>query len=331
MYRFNRSLAGGTFDRFHLGHQKLLQTAFEQSENVIIGIATGKLFQKKSYAYLIESFTIRKQSVANFLKKSGLIDRSELVPIYDFYGTSLTDKNFDAIFITESNRENVEKINEKRQEKKFVPLEIVIVSYMFGNDGEVISSERIRQGFIDREGNAYMQLFSRKKIFTLPENERAAFRNPLGNIYSDSKDAVLTIDKNVFVIAIGDIVSASLAQISRQAVISIVDGKTRRHALEKNSFSVFGQTKKLHTQNPPGTIAQQAVNTLQKALKNYQITQQKQLVVVSGEEDLLAVPAILLSELNAVVVYGQFDKGVVVLEVTEQNKKIVKNLFEKLQ
>jgi len=42
---------------------------------------------------------------------------------------------------------------------------------------------------------------------------------------------------------------------------------------------------------------------------------------VTGEEDLLALPAIVLAPLGSVVLYGQYDKGVVINEVTEELKK----------
>src|SRR5581483_7834853 len=141
--KFKNAIVGGTFDRFHLGHQKLLTTAFDQSEKVIIGVATDELFANKIFAELIEDFKSRRQSVMDFLERKDLAGRFEIVPIHDFYGTSLTDSNLGAIFITESNKENVLKINEERQKKEFKPLEIVIVPYVLGNDREVISSERI--------------------------------------------------------------------------------------------------------------------------------------------------------------------------------------------
>lgn len=324
--KFNRSLVGGTFDRFHVGHRKLLMTAFEQSEKVIIGIATDALFKNKSFAHLIEDYKKREKSVTDFLAKAGLEDRFVIEPIHDFYGTSLTDKNLDAIFITVSNKENVQKINAERKKKEFKPLEIISVPYVLGDDDEIVSSERIRMGEIDREGNSYKKVFISQEEFHLPEKVREELRQPVGPIEKDVKDVIRNQD--MLLITVGDIVSQSFAVAGRQADISIIDGKTRREIVQKDSFSI-PQTQRHEAQNPAGIITKSAVDVLQNALNEFIATHKKQLVVVSGEEDLLAIPAIMLSPLQSVVIYGQFDEGIVVVKVTEQNKKRVLDLFRK--
>jgi pantetheine-phosphate adenylyltransferase len=330
-YKFHRSLVGGTFDRFHLGHRKLLTTAFEQSEQVIIGITTDELFNDKSFAQLIEAYKIREQSVRDFLSEKSLQDRFEIVPIHDFYGTSLTDKNLDAIFITESNKENVLKMNEEREKVGFKKLEIVIVPYVLGTNNKVISSERIRKGEIDREGNSYAQLFATQEVFILPESAREDLRHPIGNIEKDMQTVVDRFDKETIIIAVGDIVAESLAKIDRTAAVSVIDGRTRRTVLPKRVMDLFGGSITHQTENPAGTITKKGTTTLKKAISNFETTHKNQLIIVSGEEDLLAIPAILFSPLQSVVLYGQFDKGVVIVEVSEQNKKRVYDLFRKFQ
>ena len=54
-------------------------------------------------------------------------------------------------------------------------------------------------------------------------------------------------------------------------------------------------------------------------------------MIVKGEEDLLALPAILFAPLNSVVLYGQIDLGVVMVEVTEEKKKGVEEILKKFQ
>src|SRR6266576_1791654 len=150
--KFQHAIVGGTFDRFHVGHRKLLTEAFENSEKVTIGIATDALFHNKSFVQLIEDYKDREQSVLQFLSDNSFKDRSEIIPIHGIYGNSLEEKNIDAIFVTESTRGNAQKINEERAKNNLDPLEIVTVSYILGEDDEIISSERIRKGMIDREG-----------------------------------------------------------------------------------------------------------------------------------------------------------------------------------
>ena len=329
-YQFNHALVGGTFDRFHFGHQKLLTTAFEQSENVTIGITTSILFQNKNFAELIEDYETRKHSVSEFLAEKHFEDRTKIVAINDIYGTSLED-GYNAIFVTEETKANAIKINEERIRRSLPALQIITVPFVLADDSEIISSERIRMGAITREGKSYLKMFETKEAFFLPENAREEMRSPIGPIYTDMQEVVETLNPDSLLIAVGDIVSESLLRIQKQAGISVIDGKTRREELRSDYDISFGDTEKTETRNPQGTITQNAVKALKKAFTAYQATQKKQLVVVSGEEDLLAIPAILLAPLSAVVVYGQFDQGIVVVDISEQNKKRVQNLFRKFQ
>lgn len=330
-YKFHRTLVGGTFDHLHVGHKRLIQTAFDYSEKVIIGISTDELFRDKAFASLIEKYQIREQHVRDFLSERGILDRASIVPIHDFYGTTLTDKDLDAIFITESNKENVVKINEERQKKGFPPLEIVVVSYARGNDGHVISSERVRKGEMDREGNSYEKLFMGNHQFILPISEREALREPMGAVFSTMQDVISAFGNETIFIAVGDIVAESLMKLGKPAAISIIDGKTRRELVSQHGIKSFPEIMSRATDNPAGTITQKAAKSIMAALRDFEATHKRQLIVVSGEEDLLAIPAILLSPLHVVVLYGQFNVGIIAVKTSEQSKEHVYNLFGKFQ
>ena len=53
------------------------------------------------------------------------------------------------------------------------------------------------------------------------------------------------------------------------------------------------------------------------------------MIKVKGEEDLLALPAILLAPLHSIMLYGQMDMGIVMVEVTEEKKKEVMEILKK--
>src|SRR5258708_1199528 len=260
-YRFHHAIVGGTFDRFHLGHQKLLTSAFAQSEKVTIGIATDELIKDKSLATLIEAYETRNQSVSNFLSEQKFANRFEIIPIYDIYGNSLTDTTIDAIFVTDTTKTNALKINEKRKEKGFAPLEIITVPFVLGDDGEIISSERIRKGEIDREGKSYVKLFLSQEVFHLPEDVRQALRDPIGHVQTDMSAVVTSLDSKAMVITVGDIVTSSIVQEGRPADIAIIDGKTRRAVVEPENAVSIADLKRSVTKNPAGTITQKAVKT----------------------------------------------------------------------
>jgi cytidyltransferase-like protein len=330
-YKFHHAIVGGTFDHFHVGHIKLLTAAFKDSKKVTIGIATEELYSNKFSANLIEGYNTRKNEVSQFLLEKNFATRSTIIPIHNIYGNSLEAGDIDAIFVTQRTLANAQIINEERMKKILDPLEIVIIPYALDDNGEIISSEWIRKGEIDRQGNSYLNLFKDKKNFHLHESEKDAFRQPIGHITTDMKEVIQSLEPHTMLVAVGDIVSVSAHKAGRMADISIIDNKTRREILDPGHATLFSNIHKIITQNPPGTISYEAVIKLHEAIINFETTHAEQLIVVTGEEDLLAIPAILLSPLKTVVLYGQFDKGIVVVTVSEQNKKHVQNLFRKFQ
>ncbi len=329
--KFKNAIVGGTFDRFHVGHQALLTAAFEQSEHVTIGIATDALFKDKNFAKLIEDYKTREHAVSVFLVTHGLTRRSKIIPIHDIFGNSLDDEHIDAIFVTEKTKLNAEKINEEREKKSFKKLEIITVPFVIGDDNEIISSERIRRGVTNREGKSYAKVFEGQLEFVLPDSLRAELQTPIGSIATDMQTLLGSLDSQSMLITVGDIVSLSAAQAGRTADITIIDGRTRRHLLDKDHAVSFDNLYKRATHNAPGTISYDAAKTIKEAISDFETTHAEQLIVVSGEEDLLAIPAILFAPLQSIVLYGQFDVGIVVVKVTEQSKKHIYNLFRKFK
>ncbi|OFZ40262.1 MAG: hypothetical protein A2070_06905 [Bdellovibrionales bacterium GWC1_52_8] len=52
---------------------------------------------------------------------------------------------------------------------------------------------------------------------------------------------------------------------------------------------------------------------------------------IEGEEDLLALPAILFAPLGALVIYGHWQLGVVGVEVTEKTKDRAKSILNRFK
>jgi len=80
------------------------------------------------------------------------------------------------------------------------------------------------------------------------------------------------------------------------------------------------------TPNRPDMLSKQG---FLRAIESYFKTGKKQLLIVKGEEDLLALPTILLTPLHSVVLYGQIDMGVIMVEVTEEKKRQVEDIIKK--
>jgi pantetheine-phosphate adenylyltransferase len=151
-YRFKLVGVSGTFDRLHIGHKVLIRKAFEVSERVMIGLTTSRMIQRKKLAEKIDPYNVRKKKLEVFLKEEGYLDRVEIISLDDPYGPAILDAGLEALVATEEVLSTVKKINMIRKEKELPPLEIVIAPLALDENGNRISSTRIREGEINEEG-----------------------------------------------------------------------------------------------------------------------------------------------------------------------------------
>jgi pantetheine-phosphate adenylyltransferase len=145
--KYSKVAVGGTFDKFHDGHKKLLSTAFEIADTVEIGVTSDAFGGLKGD---IDSCEERMSNLKSFFKdKSNFI----IVPLDDPYGTTIYDVDFDVIVVSEETEPTAVKINEIRVSKGMNPIDIVVVSFVLAYDGIPISSTRIRSGEINKNGD----------------------------------------------------------------------------------------------------------------------------------------------------------------------------------
>ena len=141
---------GGTFDILHRGHKALLDRAFEiagEKGVVFIGISDEKLASQKG---IVSSYEERKERVEDYLREKGY-KNYKIVPISNKYGLTL-DEDFDVIVVSEETSKVAKEINRIRREKGLKEIKIEKIPMVRAEDGEPISSTRIREGKIDREG-----------------------------------------------------------------------------------------------------------------------------------------------------------------------------------
>lgn len=320
---FRHAVLGGTFDHFHRGHAQLIYEACSNSEKVTIGISLPELSQHKNFQSSIQDFQTRQQSVEFFLRELKVLEKTSIIPLSDIYGTTLTDQSIDAIFVTEDTEKNAELINKKRSDQNMQSLTINVVPFIMADDGKRISSERIRKGEIDRLGSSYSIFFQSKTSYSLPDSLRQQLQQPIGFITKNPDDVREAVDTAPSTITIGDITSLTLVKNDIFPTLAVIDQKSQRQSLPIDEMNTFFAKPDYTLLNPAGTITTSFADILKSAI-DYQIPQ---ILKVDGEEDLLALPAILLSPLNALVIYGQKDLGMVVVQITEGKKDYVKNLL----
>lgn len=311
MKKYKLAACGGTFDLFHFGHKEFLESIFKASEKIIIGITSDKFsFDKSAY----ENFNTRKKSVEKFIKTNQI--NAQILKIDDIYGPTLSEKYpFDALFVTNDSESGADKINAKRKGLGLPLLKIIKVPLYKTSDGKTLSSTRIKNGQISRDGKKYID---EDLNFTLPENLRASFSKPFGQLVKKIEGS---FSKNI--VAVGDETVKSFTSKKIQPALSIIDLKNNRKSKYKGASDLgLNPQKIIKAVNSSGHITKDLIGAVKLGLETH-----RSVVLVDGEEDLAVIPAVLLSPLGYKIYYGQPGKGVVKIVVSENVKRQIKELL----
>lgn len=320
--KYNRVILGGTFDHLHKGHKEFIRFALSLSENLIIGLTSDKYVSKTKNN--IQNFEFRKKYLEDFLELENITERVKIIEIYDIYGVAISpDAQIDALIAVEKTLPGAREVNKKREELGMSPLEVVIVPSAVSQDGETISSSRIRNGEIDRNGRLCVKPEWLLKDLHLPQNLREEFKKPFGELVEekDLKDIAGQI------ITIGDVTTEKINKLSLSQKISIIDFKVNR----KDKFSsikelgFLEENNVVEVQNPSGEITSQLFNAIVDAFTESKNT----IIKVWGEEDLSVLPAVLSAPLGAIILYGQPGEGMIEIEVSEEFKSKAFNLLSR--
>jgi pantetheine-phosphate adenylyltransferase len=151
--KLNLVATGGTFDCIHIGHIKLLSTAFDISNHVIIGLTSDRFVKRYKLNsniknnYLRRLFNLKKNISLNFKDAHYTI-----VKLEDEFGPVIHSSQIQAIVVSEETLVKVKQINQIRISNYLNPLRVVVVEIAKSSDGKPISSTRIRNGEIDDKG-----------------------------------------------------------------------------------------------------------------------------------------------------------------------------------
>jgi len=143
---------GGTFDVLHRGHRKLLRQAFSIGKTVMIGVTSESFARSLHKPHKVDSYVVRKMELENLLSDWNLLRRARIVELSDKCGPSVRDPRIKAIVVSKRTLRTAYAINRRRRATGLTPLVIVPIDLILAEDTRPISSTRIRQGRIDREG-----------------------------------------------------------------------------------------------------------------------------------------------------------------------------------
>lgn len=161
----------------------------------------------------------------------------------------------------------------------------------------------------------------------IPEDVRRFLKRPLGKLIPgepvDTRPVLKSLlqERRGKLVAVGDAVTRELLAIGVKPDLSIVDGKIERRPVER--VDIAGALE-LSCENRAGTISAGAYCTVAEALKH----EGPVIVRVNGEEDLLGLVVISEAPLGTLMLYGQPREGVVIVDITEDVRRLGRRLIE---
>ncbi|MCX9014376.1 MAG: GTP-dependent dephospho-CoA kinase family protein [Candidatus Methanoperedens sp.] len=172
------------------------------------------------------------------------------------------------------------------------------------------------------------------KRYCLPDELRGELRKPYGELYSGNgidvtRQIINALDAPAKIIAVGDIVTFNLLSAGVIPDISFVDGRTKRSPASDTIMkgTKHPRFKTVTVNNPAGLITVELLEEISKSMESDMPVR----IFVDGEEDLAALPAITMSPVSSVIIYGLPDEGAVLVRVTEEKKKEIQSLLDKMK
>lgn len=139
---------GGTFDSLHRGHKEIIKKGFEIGQ-VVIGLTSDRM-AKEMKNREVENFEERKSNLENYANNK-LNQKIKIKKIEDRLGFAVND-DLDCIIVSPETEGNALLINKEREKINKKPLKIIKIDFVLAEDGKNISSTRIYNGEIDKEG-----------------------------------------------------------------------------------------------------------------------------------------------------------------------------------
>jgi len=162
----------------------------------------------------------------------------------------------------------------------------------------------------------------------LPNSLRDQLKTPLGILLPIGQDNKENIQKYLldesYIITVGDRTTEKMIEYGIIPSLQIIDGFEKR---KQREFPKLGNASELMIDNPAAEITLQSIEIIKKA---FEMTPPIRLTV-NGEEDLLVLPVCIHAPKNSVVLYGQPNKGLVLVEITTEIRNKAQTLLDMMK
>jgi len=159
----------------------------------------------------------------------------------------------------------------------------------------------------------------------LPESLREQFKTPLGKLLpigQDNKENIVkNISKNSYLITVGDQTTEKMIDFGLIPSLQIIDGFEKR---QKRELPKLGNATELKIDNPAAEITLESIEIIKKAFSMNAPVR----ITVMGEEDLLVLPVCIYAPDNSIVLYGQPNEGLVLVEISTEIRNKVQTLLD---
>lgn len=153
-------------------------------------------------------------------------------------------------------------------------------------------------------------------------------KTPLGILLPESQVDKSNIEKylsdNSYIITVGDRTTEKMINFGLIPSLQIIDGLEKR---EKREPPKLDNATELTVDNPAAEITLQSIAMIKKAFT----LQNPVRLFVNGEEDLLVLPVCIHAPENAVVLYGQPNRGLVIVRITPEIRNKVETLLDLME
>ncbi len=179
------------------------------------------------------------------------------------------------------------------------------------------TSKKERIFYLDRKRKFKSLRRKLKKIFGI-----ALFRYP--NEKMDHVKDIIELIKPKKIITIGDFVTRSFIENKINVNFAIIDGYLENKKLdEKIDVSTFNRV--LRIKNPKGTLS----------LDNYlkvkeELVKDNCIILVDGEEDLLAIVPLIEENDNSLVIFGLPNFGIEIVIVNKRKRFILRKMIQRM-
>ena len=162
----------------------------------------------------------------------------------------------------------------------------------------------------------------------LPDSLRDQLKIPLGILLPENHTDKTNIEKhlseNSYVITVGDRTTEKMIEFGLIPSLQIIDSQEKRVKREPPKLA---NATELTVDNPAAEITPQSIDIIKKAFT----MQPPVRLLVNGEEDLLVIPVCIYAPENSMVLYGQPNEGLVIVQITQEIRNKVQTLLDLME